>query len=204
MSDSKTEKPTPRRRQKAREQGQVARSRDLSGILAVSGAFGLVACQGYAGIDAWRSLLRHTFEFSSAETLTPATPLLVWAGWTVARCAVPVMAAAWSLSLAGGLAQGGLVFAPEALVPKVERLSPAQKLSQIFSLTGLSGLLKSLLPFAAICYVGFATLRDHWIGIVVASTPIFGRSTASCSPPCSKSPGNPPWCCSPGPWWTTS
>ena len=29
--------------------------------------------------------------------------------------------------------------------------------------------MKSLLPFAAIGYVGFATLRDHWIAIVVAS-----------------------------------
>ena len=173
MSDSKTEKPTPRRRQKAREQGQIARSRDLSSILAVSGAFGLVAWQGYTGIDAWRSLLRHSLEFSSAETLTPSTPLLVWTGWTVAKCVVPVMATAFALSLVGGLAQGGLVFAPEALVPKVERLSPAQKLSQIFSLTGLSGLLKSVLPFAAICYVGFATLRDHWIGIVVASNTSF-------------------------------
>jgi flagellar biosynthetic protein FlhB len=169
MSDNKTEKPTPRRRQKAREQGQVARSRDLSSILAVSGAFGLVAWQGYAGIEAWRSLLRHTFEFSSGEALTPTTSLFIWTGWTLAKCVVPVMATAWTLSLVGGLAQGGIVFAPEALVPKIERLSPAQKLGQIFSLTGLSGLLKSLLPFAAIAYVGFAALREHWISIAIAS-----------------------------------
>ena len=70
------------------------------------------------------------------------------------RCAVPVMATAWALSVFGGVAQGGLVFAPEALAPKIARLNPAQKLSQMFSLTGLSGLLKSLLPFAAIVYVG--------------------------------------------------
>jgi flagellar biosynthetic protein FlhB len=169
MSDNKTEKPTPRRRQKAREKGQVARSRDLSGILAVSGAFGLIAWQGYAGIEAWQNLLRHTFEFSSRETLSPAAPLFVWTGWTLAKCVVPPMATAWTLSLLGGLAQGGIVFAPEALLPKVERLSPAQKLGQMFSLTGVSGLLKSLLPFAAIGYVGFAAIREHWIAIVIAS-----------------------------------
>jgi flagellar biosynthesis protein FlhB len=169
MSDNKTEKPTPRRRQKAREQGQVARSRDLSSILAVSGAFGLIAWQGVSGIETWKNLLRHTFEFSNAETLSAAAPLFVWTAWTIAKCVLPVMATAWTLSLLGGLAQGGLVFAPEALIPKVERLSPAQKLGQIFSLTGLSGLLKSLLPFAAIGYVGFATVRDHWIAIVLAS-----------------------------------
>ena len=174
---NKTEKATPRRRQKAREQGQVARSRDLSSILAVSGAFGLVAWQGYAGIEAWRNLLRHAIEFSSGETLSPAAPLFTWTGWTLAKCVVPVMATAWTLSLVGGLAQGGVVFAPEALVPKIERLSPVQKLSQIFSLTGLSGLLKSLLPFAAIGYVGFATLRDHWISIVLASNTSFWTFT---------------------------
>jgi flagellar biosynthetic protein FlhB len=175
MSDNKTEKPTPRRRQKAREQGQVARSRDLSATLALSGVVGLMAWQGYSGIEAWRNLLRHTFEFPSGDSLTPATPLLIWTGWTVARCAAPVMVAAWTLSLLGGVAQGGLVFAPEALAPKIGRLSPAQKLGQMFSLTGLSGLLKSLLPFAAIGYVGFAAIREHWIAIVIASNTGLGR-----------------------------
>ncbi len=173
MSDHKSEKPTPRRRQKAREQGQVARSRDLSGMLAISGAFGLIAWQGYAGIEAWRNLLRHTFEFSSGENLSPAAPLFTWTAWTLAKCLLPVMAAAWTFSLAGGLAQGGIVFAPEALIPKVERLSPSQKLGQMFSLTGISGLLKSMLPFAAIAYIGFATIRNHWIAIVIASNTDF-------------------------------
>src|SRR5216683_1004151 len=177
MSENKTEKPTPRRRQKAREQGQVARSRDLSGILALSGAFGVIAWQGYSGIETWRSLLRQAFEFSGEAVISPTAPLFVWTGWTLAKCVLPVMATAWTLSLVGGLAQGGIVFAPEALIPKVERLSPAQKLGQMFSLTGLSGLLKSLLPFAAIGYVGFATIRDHWIAIVVASNTSLGTFT---------------------------
>jgi flagellar biosynthetic protein FlhB len=170
MSDSKTEKPTPRRRQKAREQGQVARSRDLSGILALSGAFGVIAWQGFSAVEAWRNLLRQSIEFSGSASLSPSEPLFVWTGWTIAKCVVPVMATAWTLSLLGGLAQGGVVFAPEALIPKIERLSPAQKLGQIFSLTGLSSLLKSLLPFAAIGYVGFAVIRDHWIAIVISSS----------------------------------
>jgi len=130
MSDNKTEKPTPRRRQKAREQGQVARSRDLSGTLAVSGVVGLIAWQGYSGIEAWRNLLRHTFEFSSGDPLTPAAPLLIWTGWTVARCAAPVMAVAWTLALLGGVAQGGLVFAPEALAQPLEVGAPEAQIGR--------------------------------------------------------------------------
>ncbi len=169
MSENKSEKPTPRRRQKAREQGQVARSRDLSGALAVAGALGLIAWQGYSGIEVWQNLLRHSFEFSGQETLSPTTPLFVWTAWTVMKCALPVMATAWGLAVFGGVAQGGMVFAPEVLIPKIQRLSPSQKLGQIFSLTGLSGLLKSLLPFAAIGYLGFSVLRDHFGAIVSAS-----------------------------------
>ncbi len=169
MSENKSEKPTPRRRQKAREQGQVARSRDLSSTLALSGALGLIAWQGYFGIEAWQKLLRHTFEFSGAETLSPTTPLFIWTGWTLVLCTVPVMATAWVLAVLAGVAQGGLVFAPEALAPKVQRLSPGQKLGQIFSLTGLSSLLKSLLPFAAIAYLGVATIREDLGAIAIAS-----------------------------------
>src|SRR5882672_6652111 len=169
MSDNKTEKPSPRRRQKAREQGQVARSRDLSSTLAMCGALGLIAWQGSVGVAAWRTLLRRAFEFSGSETLSPTMPLFIWSGWTVVRCAVPIMVTAWALSVGGSLMQGGLVFAPEALAPKPERLSPGQKLGQIFSLTGLSGMLKSLLPFAAVGYLGFAAIRENMGAIVVAS-----------------------------------
>jgi flagellar biosynthetic protein FlhB len=169
VSENRTEKPTQRRRQKAREQGQVARSRDLSSTLALCGALGLIAWQGAAGVSAWRTLLRRSFDFTSEPTLSPTAPLFIWCGWTLLRCSVPIMVTAWMLSVAGGVVQGGLVFAPEALTPKPERLSPAQKLGQIFSLTGLSGLLKSLLPFAAVLYFGISVLFGHWATLILTS-----------------------------------
>src|SRR5262249_18519834 len=89
----------------------------------------------------------------------PSAPLFLKTGLTIAWCSAPIMLAAFAMSTFGGVVQGGLVFAPEALQPKISRLSPAQKLGQIFSLTGLSGLLKSLLPFTAIGYLGYAALQ---------------------------------------------
>jgi flagellar biosynthetic protein FlhB len=94
---------------------------------------------------------------------------LFWNSWEILRWSVPAMTAAWVMSLAGGLMQGGLIFAPEALAPKMERLSPVGKLKQMFSFAGLSGLLKSLLPFGAILYIGIATARDHWEVLMQAS-----------------------------------
>ena len=170
MADSsKTEKATPQKRKKAREQGQVARSRELSSAMAWGGALTLVAWQVPNIARQWRGLLQNTLDLSVDQSLTLGGPLLFWASCGVLRWVVPVVVTAWVLSVAGGLAQGGLVFAPEALHFKPERMNPAGKLKQMFSLGGLSGILKSLLPFGAIVWIGISTITRHWETIVRAS-----------------------------------
>jgi flagellar biosynthetic protein FlhB len=170
MADSsKTEKATPQKRKKAREQGQVARSRELSNALAWGGALALVAWQVPNIARQWRGLLQNTLDLSVDQSLTPGGPLLFWVGCGVLRWVVPVVVTAWVLSVAGGLVQGGLLFAPEALQFKPERMNPAGKLKQMFSLAGVSGILKSLLPFGAIAWIGISTISRHWETIVRAS-----------------------------------
>jgi flagellar biosynthetic protein FlhB len=170
MADSsKTEKATPQKRKKAREQGQVARTRELSNALAWSGALALVAWQVPDVARQWRGLLQSSLDLSIQESLTPGGPILFWAACGVLRWIVPVVSTAWVLSVAGGLAQGGLVIAPEALALKPERMNPAAKLKQMFSLAGLSGILKSLLPFGVIVWIGISTFTKHWETVVHAS-----------------------------------
>ncbi len=170
MAESnKTEKATPQRRKKAREQGQVARTRELSSALAWGGALALLAWQIPDVGRQWRGLLQNTLDLSIDEPLRPGGPVLFWAAGGVLRWIVPVVATAWVLSFSAGVAQGGLVFAPEALALKPERMSPASKLKQMFSLAGLSGLLKSLLPFGAIVWIGVSTITKHWEAVVHAS-----------------------------------
>jgi flagellar biosynthetic protein FlhB len=67
------------------------------------------------------------------------------------------------------LAQGGFVFAPESLAFKFERLSPATRLKQLISPAALSTILKSLLPFTAIAWIGVAAIRSHWEQILGSS-----------------------------------
>jgi flagellar biosynthesis protein FlhB len=170
MADSsKTEKATPQKRKKAREQGQVARTRELSNALAWGGGLVLVAWQVPDVARQWRGLLRNSLDLAIDQPLTAGGPILFWMGCSVLRWVVPVALTAWVLSVAGGLAQGGLVFAPEALALKPERMSPAGKLKQMFSLAGLSGILKSVVPFGAIAWIGIATITKHWGSVVHAS-----------------------------------
>jgi flagellar biosynthesis protein FlhB len=157
--ESKTEQASPRRRQKAREQGQVARSRDLTAGLGAMTAMLFLAGQmpGFAG--EWRGLLRHELE---AAAMHPEQLVPVWRNaWPVFRGVALAAGMSWLVGTVGGLAQGGLVFAPSALAPNWKRLDPASHLEQLFSLAAVSRLLKSLLPTAVVVYFAVGVLvRD--------------------------------------------
>lgn len=156
----KTEKPTPRRRQKAREQGQVARSRDMVAGLGSMAAVLLLAWQMPAFAGQWRGLLRQ--ELDRAATHRGETAPVWRNDLEIFRGVALAAFLSWIVATLGGLAQGGLVFAPAALAPQLNRLSPASRLPQLFSLAAVSRLLKSLLPTAIVVYLAVALMMRDW------------------------------------------
>jgi flagellar biosynthetic protein FlhB len=160
MADqSKTEQASPRRRQKAREEGQVARSRELTAGLAAMTAVLFLAAQMPVFAGEWRGMLRRELETAAThpEQLVP-----LWHNvWPLFRGIALATGMSWVIGTMGGLAQGGLVFAPKSLAPNWKRLDPVSHVEQLFSLAALSRLLKSLLPTAVVVYfVVQALVRD--------------------------------------------
>jgi flagellar biosynthesis protein FlhB len=166
---NQTEKATPQRRKKAREQGQVARSRELPNLLAITGAVGAVMLLGQGMAKNWHTFYVGLLGSATGENFTAGGPVLFWTAFEILRWIVPVLLVAFMLSGAAALAQGGINIAPAALRPNFERLNPGKRFGQIVSLTSLSGLGKSLLPFGAILVLGYTALRSHWTGLVTAS-----------------------------------
>jgi flagellar biosynthetic protein FlhB len=162
MADqNKTEKATPRRRQKAREQGQIARSRDLVAGLGTMTAIALLAWQLPAFVADWRGLLRHELDLVAVR---PNQLLPVWHNDLVIVRGVALAAGlSWLVATVGGVAQGGMVFAPAALTPNLSRLSPASRMGQLFSLSAVSHLLKALVPTAVIIYLAVSLLAREWM-----------------------------------------
>ena len=171
MADgSKTEQATPRRRNKAREQGQVARSRELPGVFALAAVGGVMTLMAPTAVTHWTALYRNTLYAAASGDIESNGPVLVWSALEVMRWIVPILMAGMMISLLTGLAQGGINFAPEALALKFDRFNPASRLGQIFSPVGLSNLLKSLLPFGAILWIAVNTIRAHWETMTHASS----------------------------------
>jgi flagellar biosynthetic protein FlhB len=176
MADSnKTEKATPKRREKAREQGQVARSRELPSVLAVIGAVVALFIMSQGAVTHWTTFYRNVLNSAATGDFESNGPVFFWSSVEVFRWIVPVLLTSLVLSAAAGLAQGGLSIAPEALQLKFERFNPASKLGQIFSIAGVNNMLKSLLPFGAIAWVAEDCIHSHW-GIMVRASS-FGFKT---------------------------
>jgi flagellar biosynthetic protein FlhB len=170
MADSnKTEQATPRQRKKARERGQITRSRELSSALSLSAIGGVLFLTGREGIPHWTRFFGTVLDLASSDSLEPGGPLMFWTAAEALRWISPILLTGLVVSVAAGVAQGGFVFAPEALAFKFERLSPASRMKQLFSLAGLSNILKSLLPFGAITWIGTASIRNHWPEILGSS-----------------------------------
>jgi flagellar biosynthesis protein FlhB len=167
---NQTEQATPRRRQKAREKGQVARSRDLIG--AASGmAATFVLFYLMSGFPlAWRAFFHDCLEGAASGTwrMDALPPFFNHFGLFAATAAA--LGLGWIVALSSALAQGGLVFAPASLMPAFSRMSPGTKLGQLFSISALRGLMKSLLPAAAVTCIGVGCLRRDWTFLMALSS----------------------------------
>ena len=134
MAESnKTEKATPQRRKKAREQGQVARSREFGNVLAIVGVVFTLSVLSADMAAHWCSFYNGMLAAAIEGDLSADGPVLFWTTVEVLRWIGPALLVAMLLSVSVTLAQGGLNFAPSALALKFERLSPGNRLGQIFS-----------------------------------------------------------------------
>jgi flagellar biosynthetic protein FlhB len=155
--DEKTFPALPQKRQRAREQGNVARSRDLTSALTFAGAVVAIASTlpllGALALAAFG----HALATAGSNELGHAAGRALW--WPL--MAVAALGGILGLvALAGTAVQDGIVFAPDRLAPDWTRLNPLAYFGRIFSATGLLELGKALAKIGLIALVGWQTA--HW------------------------------------------
>jgi flagellar biosynthetic protein FlhB len=165
LSDQeKTEAPTPRRREEARNEGRVPRSQELSTSFVLLGAALLLNAAGPAIGGQLMAMFRDGLAALGTMTITPdsAVTLLRAGGWKTLG-----LLAAWGVAL---MAIAILVTAPQArgvmsakpVTPDASRLSPAQNLRKVLGGQALMELGKSILKLLLIALVVRMTLGGAW------------------------------------------
>ncbi|MCW7536511.1 flagellar type III secretion system protein FlhB [Aquabacterium sp. A7-Y] len=165
-SDDKTEKPSPQKLRKSREQGQVARSRDLPTVVGILIALKLTVLMLPGWLDDFRLLFAHGFAhvggdgaLDNAWSTAFSTTLLL-----LVKMVLPLLAVPATL-VAASLFPGGWVFSTASIGFKMERLSPMKNLGRLAGGKHWSdfavSLLKAGLLGAVLYHVSLSTLGEH-------------------------------------------
>jgi flagellar biosynthetic protein FlhB len=161
--DNRTEKPTSRRLQKAREKGQTARSPQIpAAVILLGGLFFL----SYSGTGLLTSLQAQLSDFLR---IIPPSDLSVSYVHALAREAITRLAMAimpmalliTCLGIAANAVQGGITFSWHQLGLRFEKLSPARGMSRIFSKSGGVELIKILLVVLVVSYLSYQVIVQH-------------------------------------------
>lgn len=167
-ADDKTEPPTPRRRQETRRRGQVARSQDLTAaVLLLSGFLAL----GFLGPKIWLSLLAITRTGLTAEGPILLDDVLPFAGAVAVESLTrigPFLLILFVTMVATLLAQIGLLFTGQPLVPSFSRISPLAGLKRLFSISSVMLAVVNFGKLLVITLVAYMSLSGNAAAIIHA------------------------------------
>jgi flagellar biosynthetic protein FlhB len=151
----RTEQPTAKRREQARERGQVARSVDLTSatVMLIAGA-ALELLGRYSG-GQLHALMRSGLTLSRENALDESTALssLTQAAVHGVLACAPFWGLTMLAAIVAPMALGGRSFSVQALAPDFSRLSPGAGFARMFSLRGAVELAKSLAKFLLLAVV---------------------------------------------------
>jgi flagellar biosynthetic protein FlhB len=154
MPGERTEQATQRRREKARQEGDVLHSRELAAAAGTLAGVMVLGALGTRSLLAWRAAFAGFLDLSAPARWEPATlaPTLVAIRRLTLEVLAPTawtMAAVASAALGAGILQtGGVNITPSAIGLKPERINPIANVGNLFSLRAASRFSKSLIPAA--------------------------------------------------------
>jgi flagellar biosynthetic protein FlhB len=165
----KTEQPTPRRRQEAREEGQVPRSTDLTAAVALLAGLVLLNVFGPGMYERMLMLIREMCDVSDASVA--ALPnWIARTAYTATALLLPFLSLLMVLTVGGAAAQTGALLTPKKLIPKLENVSPMKGIKRLFSLDSVTRTGMGLFKMVFVGVVAYYT-------IIARIQPVLGAAT---------------------------
>lgn len=162
FAGEKTEKATPKKRQEARQKGQVAKSTDVSVAISLLAMFFLFMFQAKAIGSGLANLMTSVFRDGLTMSWSDGSIQQFFTGlvYEVGKIIAPVFVLGIVIGLFSNIMQVGFLFSSEAMQFKPERLNPLEGFKKIYSWRAIVELMKSLLK---IVVVGIATFTILWM-----------------------------------------
>lgn len=160
----KTEAPTPQKEEKAREEGQIPRSRELTSVLMMVAGLAILWMGGEAMAGRLARIVSQSLNFDYA-TIGDDTQMLRHVGSLLRQAAsalIPIMLGAVLVALSAPLLLGGILFSTKSLKVDFKKLDPISGLKRLFSAQSLAELFKAILKSAMVGIISTLFLIHNW------------------------------------------
>lgn len=159
----RTEQPTGKRLEKAREQGDVPRSREMATcVMLLIGGSTLWVFTGPL-VKSLNRLMVDTLTFEREMAYDPVLLFNYLSGhfMEVAVACIPIAFMMVLAAVASPLIMGGWLFNSGSLVPKFERMNPMKGIMNLFSLNSLVELIKGILKTVLVGTITWFAMKNH-------------------------------------------
>jgi len=162
-SQEKTEEPTGRRIEKSKEEGQVARSKELNTtVILMVGTGGLLMFGSQIGYSI-KKIMVASFSLPR-EAIYDENQMglyLANAAIEAAETISPLLILLFIASIIGSIALGGWLISAKALAPKFNRMDPIKGIGRMFSLKSLVELLKAIAKVSLVLSFAILILKSQ-------------------------------------------
>lgn len=165
-SANKTEKPTQKRIDDARKEGQVAKSQDFNGAMVLITASAMMLLMGKYTFTNLFSVMATMFDDMnrySQQVMTLNSVVNIVGGvvrtilWTLMPFLVPV----FLVAIFSNLVQVKPLFSPKAIQPKLDKINPVNGFKRIWSMRSIVEVLKAFVKMGIIGGCAFLIINAH-------------------------------------------
>ena len=175
--EERTEPATGKRRQEAKNKGQIARSKEIPSVLILLGGttillfFGTTMILQLSNLMVrwWKQLATLPIERGGLQAinLEIAVAFLFIVG--------PVLAVVFAVAVLGHTMQGSNILSWELIKPKWDKFNIFNGLKAMFSKSSLVELLKSFVKIVMVGWIAYSTVKKEWPDVLL----LFGQDAGS-------------------------
>jgi len=169
-AQDKTEEPTSKREEEFREEGNVARSADITTLMIM--IVGVISL-GIIGPKMTQTVLASFEGILNNRNDSIMNLTIAWVNafvYPTFKYLLIFFLTITATSVLSTMAQTGIMFTPKALMPKFDSINPASGLKKVFSSKTVVQLIKNILKVFLIGWIVYDLLKDHMNEFMMLST----------------------------------